>query len=1086
MKKIFLAFLLLFNYAAKAQKFESLSKDQTGINFVNFIEETSRFNYFTYEYSFNGGGVSIGDINNDGLQDIYFSGNLVPNKLYLNLGNLKFQDISKSAGVEVDNGWNTGVNMIDINNDGWLDIYVCKSGPQKGINRRNNLFINNKNNTFSEQAAAYGIADSSYSTQSYFFDFDLDGDLDLFLLNHPIAIKEAKKINLALNKSGVLEAVKNKERENVSSRYYINNNGKFTDKTILAGLDNYAFGLSAIVDDFNNDGYPDIYTCNDYTMPDNLFINNKNGTFSDKIDDFLEHMSYNCMGSDYADLDNDGFSDLITLDMMPESNYRQKTLKQKMSYDQFEKLTKYGLKKQTVKNIVAHNNKGKHFSDISYYTGMAFTDWSWAPMIADFDNDGNKDVYITNGIYRDAVDMDYTNFTADSIQKEMNKSKNPIDFWKQIPSVPVSNYYFKNKKNLRFDNETKSAGLDIPSFSNGGAYADLDNDGDLDIVVNNINNYSFLLKNTINDNQQANYIRFKIKPRKNNGFGTKIEIKTSDGQQQFQTFMPSKGYLSCHENLIHFGLGANTICDVVIKYPNGTSKELKQIKANQIVEIDDQNAAKNSLTPNSESKSFTDITSSTNINWQHKENEYVDFKMEPLLPKKLSVLGPALTVGDFNKDGLEDFFVGGAINQESKIFMQTTNGKFTSSSQVCFVADKQFEDVNAKCFDADMDGDLDILIVSGGNEFPKSELKYPLRLYINDGQAKFTRAKENIFPIINISGKSIAIADYDKDGDNDIFVGGKVVPGAYGRKPTSYLLKNNKGIFVEQPLPALLKNAGMINAAEFFDLKGDGFEDLIIAGEWMPIMLFNNENGVFGEVPQVLENTDGWWYSIAKSDLNGDGKMDLLLGNIGENARYKGTKTSPLNMFINDFDKNNSEDCLITFYENGIHYPLATRDNLLDQMPYLRKRFTRYHTYAKASVSDIFTNEQIISSQLSFIRQTKSIVGYNTGNGDFTFKTLPTKAQFFPIQSFQTYNNNGQTNILMVGNDFGLDIESGQSDAGNGLLYQVNKDLTLNEQEIGLSISGDIRNMLPIQINNKLCYIIVRNNEKIQVISKRN
>jgi enediyne biosynthesis protein E4 len=1086
----YLSIVVLWSINGNAQKFSILNPENTGIQFKNLLNENKEFNLYTYEYMYIGTGVALGDINNDGLLDIYFSGAMEPNKLYLNEGNFKFKDITKQAGVEADYGIGTGVNMVDINNDGYLDIYVCKDGSADAAQRRNLLYINNKNNTFTEQAAEYGIADSSYSIQSYFYDMDLDGDLDLFLVNHPGSLKDAKKINLEYNKKGELQAVKNGERQYVSYRFYEQIKGKFIDKTMAAGLDNHAFGLSAVIDDFNEDGYPDIYVANDYTLPDVLYINNKNGTYTDKIDDYVKHMCYNSMGSDYADINNDGKSDLFVVDMLPETNERQKLLKQMMSYDQLNKLVKYGLKAQFVKNVLQVNNGNKTYSDVSYYSGMAFTDWSWAPLIADFNNDGLKDVYITNGYLRDFVNMDYSNFQMDSVIRQLNKigqGGSVASVLSTIPSVPLSNYLYLNNGNLKFTNKTVESGLNVPSMSNGAAYGDLDNDGDLDIVVSNLNQAAFVMQNLHNESDSANnYVRFKIKAKNGtNAFGTKIKV-SSNGQSQYITYMPTKGYMSNHEQAAHFGLGKNKTFDLLIQFTDGTTITRESLAANATYNIKQEDAEKvvKTLIPAIPTFNWKNITTQCNLAITPKENEFIDFKQEPILPKRCSQFGPCMAVGDVNKDGLDDVFIGGAAAHEANLFLQNANGKFSKSNQEVFVLDKIYEDVNAQFFDADNDNDLDLIVLSGGNDYPKDLSKYPIRLYLNN-KGVFSKASTAQFPKINVSAKGLAIADINKDGFQDVFVGGRLMPGDYGKIPTSYLLLNNNGNFTESEIPKRLAQAGMVSGARFFDYNKDGFPDLFLVGDWMSPLIFTNNNGKYGEGINELDGLQGWWNCIHFVDLNNDGNDEIIMGNNGDNTRYKASKSSPLTILVNDFDKNGSTDCVVGFMEDGKNYPYALRDNMLDQMVYLKKKYTRYAPYAKATILDIFTKEQLDQSAFAVAKHMKTTLGINRGGGNFAFKNMPYETQLMPIQSIVNFKAKNQKNyLLLVGNDYSTELESGRNDAGIGVLYEVDSNSDLIKMPMNINIDGDVRQILPIQIAGKPCFIIAQNSGPIRVITE--
>jgi hypothetical protein len=1087
-------FLVIACFPLKAQlHFTLLKPDQTGIDFVNAIQETAQINEFSYSYLYNGGGVAVGDINNDGLPDLYFSGNMVTNKLYLNLGNFKFKDITDSAGVKGEYGYQTGVTMVDINQDGFLDIYVCKSAMPNTEARRNVLYINNGNLTFTNQAKKYGIDDASYSTQAYFYDMDLDSDLDLFLVNHPYNMKNANSIQLSYDKAGKLKADEDTERTFVSSRYYENINGVFKDKTLAAGLGTHSFGLSAIIDDFNEDGYPDIYLCNDYHKPDYLFINNKNKKYTNKADKFFQHFSYSSMGSDYADINNDGYLDLMVLDMLPETFQRQKLLKGQGNYDNLIKRVNYGFGYQYTKNVLQLNNGNQTYSDISYLSGVAFTDWSWAPLIADFDNDGLKDIYITNGYLRDVTDMDFMMYNSDSLKKELYKTKNSEDAMKVlngIPSKPTINYYFKNNGNLTFSNINKTCGLDIPSYSNGGVYCDLDNDGDLDLVVNNLFSPPFIYSNNTSENHLANFVRFKLKGETANpfGIGAIVEIETPDGKKQIQHFNPDKGYLSCNEWFVHFGVGKNDSVKVSIIWPNGNSQVLKGLSANNVYTLDIKNSAPKPIVKENTSTVFRDITSKTNVSYNHKENTYIDFKLEPLLPHQFSQMGPCIAVADINGDGLDDFFIGGSKDNDGSVFVQDSSGKFAILKELNISADKKYEDTGAEFIDADNDGDNDLLVVSGGNEYPENENMYPVRLYTNDGKGNFGKNTTS-FPSIYTSSKAIAVDDYDNDGDKDIFIGGRVVPGHYGLMPKSYLLQNKNGQFTDitSSVP-VIANIGMVTDAIWCDVDNNGWKDLVIVGEWMPLTIFYNINGKLDTTPFILEKSYGWWNTITANDIDKDGDVDLIGGNISANTRYRGNEEYPMTMVVNDFDNNGSTDCIISLYQSdGISYPIALRDNILDQMNYLKKKFLRYKEYSNATINEIFTPEQLSAAKTFKVNCITNTLFVNNGKKNFSMQNLSVKAQIFPINSIlaDDYDKDGITDLLVAGNDYTTEIESGRNDAGIGLMLIGSGNTKFNSVPVkksGFYVPGDVKCMKKITVHNKPAIIVGKNKDYLQFI----
>lgn len=1078
---------------ANAQVFSMHDPNQSQLKFVNIIQENKNMNVTTYEYMYNGAGIAVGDINNDGLQDLFFTSNLNQNELFLNKGNLTFENITQTAKLGGYFGWSTGVAMIDINNDGWLDIYVCKSAFKDSAKRIHQLFINNKDNTFSEKAKEYGLADASFSTQSYFADFDRDGDLDLFLLNHPYNLRDAKKVVLAYDKNGVLAAVDNDERTHVSNRFYTNNNGFFVDKTEQVGLLSHSFGLSAIVADFNADGFLDIYTCNDYLKPDKLFINNGKAIFSQKEDSFFSHFSYFSMGSDFEDINNDGFNDLMVLDMLPQDNKRQKQFKQMLSYDEFYKAEKYGLKAQFVKNVLQLNYHNKYFSDIAYAAHVSHTDWSWAPLIADFDNDGWKDMYITNGYYRDVSDMDVLRYRLDSFNKVLAQVPNDVDKVDQLlsifPTVQISNYFYKNKGNTQFEDYTKKAGVSIPSWSNGAVYVDLDNDGDLDIVTNNINQYALLLENKT-PKSANHYLRLKLKSKNaDNSFGTRVEIYKKDSLLTTSNYYPIKGYLSTHEPIVHIGLGAHIHVDAKIIWPNQSVQWYYNIPVDSIhIILQEEKQVQNTPSELSPQPCFNNIASKLNINYTQTENAFIDYKLEPLLYRQFSKLGPCIAVSDYDGDGREDFFVGGAKDVSARIFKQQSQGTFDTIYIPAFETDKKYEDVQAQWIDIDKDNDKDLIVLSGGNDYGKNIKMYPARLYLNEGNGKLVKSKNTIFDSIYVSAKSMAVADMDNDGILDIFIGGYITPGSFGKIPESYLLQSKKEALLKMNTPTMVKKMGMISAAKWVDVNQDQWLDLVVVGEWMQPTYYQNRKGTLDTSGQALISQYGWWTSLTVEDLNHDGLPDFILGNYGVNSRYQCSTSKPISMYVNDFDKNGSTDIFLTQYIGDTCYPLAQRDLLLDQMVFLKKRFYRYYMYASKTADEIFTKEEMKDAVQYQIQDLKSKILLSSKQGKYKEIDLPTEAQWFPIQAiqFDDINKDGWNDILLLGNDYSAEIETGRMDAGKGLwiLNQEGKQFK-TAQQCELIIKGDVKTAQPILIQGKKHYLIGKNSGKLEMLEFR-
>jgi len=1111
--------LLLFFVSSFAQKtsdikqFTLLPSSFTNIDFRNDIVETSTMFLYLYENLYNGGGVGIGDINNDGLPDIYFSSTLGSNKLYLNEGNFKFKDITEAAGVNGGDGIKTGISMVDIDNDGYLDIFICKSGYKDPNLRKKILYINNKNNTFTNRAAEYGLEDASYSMQAYFFDYDNDGDKDVYFVNHPTDFSKSMTIPATIV-NGKMVYVEDTSTVYVSDRLYQNNNGKFIDVTKKAGLINHAFGLSASIADINGDGWPDIYTANDFNKPDFLYINNRNGTFTNKLEEYLKHVSFSAMGSDINDINNDGHEDIFVVDMAVENPIRQKQLfAVNQNYDKFQLLLKYGLYYQYPRNSLQLNNTDGTFSEIANYTGTAETEWSWAPLIADFDNDGWKDLYITNGLKRDITDWDYKVFVLDSIINIMNTGKyvNLNEWLKSIPSVPVKNYFFHNNGSLQFDNYTNDWSDAPASFSNGASYADLDNDGDLDLVVNNVDSVAFILQNNSRQlSPESHFLRFRFykNPESNNEiYGTTVRLSDNKGQIQFQHYHPQRGFLSSMEHVLHFGTGTqNIIPTVEITFPNQKKIILDNVKVDQTLTLYESNAVAIS-TINSTIKAkaaFTDISSEGKLKYIQTEDDFIDFKREPLIPYKCSRKGPYYAKADVNGDGKEDIFIGGAAGSDGKLMLQKNNGIFLIKPQAAFIADKNFEDMSSVFFDADSDGDMDLYVVSGGAEFTARSNLYQDRLYINDGKANFTRSVKSL-PIEHFNGSSVTTLDYDKDGDMDLFIGGHVMPGTFPKPDRSMLLQNNKGFFadVTNQFAKTLLSPGIINQATWTDVDGDSVNELSIAGEWMPIEIYSYKNGAFIKKQKSVHiklpsNKDtlismdalsGWWYNIKAEDLNNDGRMDFVMANRGLNSSIKGNINEPCTIYAKDFDNNGSYDAVLGYYIWGKCYPLYSRDQLIDQMPSMRKKFIRYKDYSGKTLDGIFTEAEKKDMDIFKTNFFESGVLMNEGNNIFRFIPFPDKAQFSNINDalVDDFDNDGIKDILVCGNSQDPAVMVGVYDATSALLLKGigNGSFTATSPaKNGLKVRGESRKMVYLKENNKSTLIFLKNNASAQVFIK--
>ena len=1080
-------FILISCNGAKDKLFTSLKPRRTGMDFRNWITESESFNILDYGYLYNGAGVGVGDINNDGLPDIYFSGNFAPGKLYLNKGNFRFKDITDKAGVGGRSTWNTGVSMADINGDGFLDIYVCSSTDGREENRRNLLFINNGDLTFTESAAGYGIDDRSYSTHSAFFDYDKDGDLDLFVINH------------SLDKFAFTDANHKKEHNPIfEHRLYKNTGGKFIDVNRETGMitNIINFGLGLAIADFNNDKWPDIYICNDYSEQDYFYINQKNGTFSEQLEKYFDHVTFSSMGNDAADINNDGYIDLLTLDMDPEGNYENKLVAGPDNYDKFSILNKTGFYNQSVRNMLQLNNHGAFFTEIGQYAGIFATNWSWAPLLCDLDNDGNKDLYVTNGYGRNSTHMDAVMLSVDQmIKQQKGEALMPkMGIIEKIPATILKNYIFKNNGDLTFTNVTDSWGDEKPSLSNGAAYADLDNDGDMDLVINTINDYPLIYRNN-SDKINTNHflkVRFDGTGQNKGGIGARVDVTCSD-KTFTQEFMPSRGYMSSMNHELIFGLGQAAIVDTLkITWPDLREQVLTSVGVDQTIILHNSDAqpARQKTDP-VHHPIFIPISNDKLLEFKHVENDYVDFRKQILLPHFLSTQGPRIAKGDVNNDGLEDLYFSGAKESPGRLFIQKKNGSFELQVQSCFEKDKGCEDIGALFFDADGDKDSDLYVVSGGNEFSEKSPELQDRLYFNNGNGVFSKTLDHI-PEMLTSGSCVKAGDIDNDGDPDLFVGGRLVPGSYPFAPGSYILENNgKGYFrnVTEIWCKSLVNPGMVTDAIWTDFNGDKRMDLIIVGEWMGIRAFQNTGKQFEEISDQcgLKDTEGWWNTIMAEDFDLDGDIDYTIGNLGLNSRIKVSVAEPATIYAKDFDNNGSIDAVMCYFIKGKSYPLYGKDDLQSQIPYIKNKYPTYESYADQTITDIFSAEALKDALVLKANIFASCYMENKGNNQFILTPLPREAQYSPINAILSgdYNNDGKPDMILAGNFFGTRIKFGEYDANKGLLLTGNgkgKFEVITDLESGLHIRGEVRDLTEIRLaSRKNILVFALNNDSVKL-----
>ncbi|MEN8203109.1 MAG: VCBS repeat-containing protein [Bacteroidota bacterium] len=1088
-----LIIILLLSCRRDEKQFTLLSHKRTGIEFRNPIKEFPDFNSLDYNYMFNGAGVAAGDINNDKLVDLFFTGNFVGNRLYLNKGNFRFEDITEKAGISAAESWSNGVVMADVNGDGFLDIYVANSTDRRQRFRKNFLFLNNGDLTFTEQAEAYGIADNAYTTHSTFLDYDKDGDLDLFVLNHSVdkfAMFSEDFIPFRYGRAPWY-----------GQKLFRNDGNRFTEVTRTAGFFSGAlnFGLGVAVADFNGDHWPDLYVCNDYYEKDYFYINQKDGTFRESMEEYFRYISLSSMGCDAADINNDGTIDLFTLDMLPEDHYEQKLVEGPDNYEKLSFREKVGFYYQTTRNMMQLNSGGTHFTEIGQYAGPYGTNWSWSPLLCDFDHDGFKDLFITNGYGKNVTHMDILHMSVEETIKRRagEPTMDLMDFLAMIPATVLRNYMFKNQGDLTFSNEGEAWGFTHSTLSNGATYADLDNDGDMDLVISNVNEYAHVYRNNTERLHSNHYLKVLLEGSGMNSGGIGARIDVFCGERVFtQEASPSRGYMSSVDHALIFGLGdAPRVDSLIITWPDLRSQTLSNIEADRSITLRNEDAIFQEEPPPPDPQTlFVSLQDRDPLHFLHRENAYNDFKTQILLPWKLSTQGPRMSTGDINGDGLDDLFVGGARGFPGKLFQQTEEDSFEPLEMSCFEADTGSEDVGVLFVDVDGDRDQDLYVVSGGNEFSGRSAELQDRLYLNDGSGHFVRTERRL-PSMLTSGSCVEAADMDGDGDQDLFVGGRLTPGGYPLTPRSYLLENDgNGYFrdvTEEKNPGLL-HPGMVTDALWTDFNENGLPDLILVGEWMAVRLFVNSGTHLEELKgqEWMEHSEGWWNRIQAGDFDLDGDTDYVLGNLGKNFQIKPTPEEPATIYASDLDNNGSVDGLMCYYIQGKNAPLYSKTDLETQLLGFDKKYPDHKSFADLTISEIFPPAVLENARKFQVTRASSSYLENLGKGQFSLRDLPEEAQFSPVYSMASgdYNRDGYPDLILAGNFYGSRIKFGRLDANRGLVFLGNGDgsfVALPNHESGLYLDGEVRDMAELTLSNgSEILIFAPNNDRLQVYLK--